>query len=792
MLLCCTNLLIRRTLGSILGAVFLLPVFLVCRTASSQEGKQFPAEQIEYFEEHIRPLLIKHCYECHSTDAPELKGGLYVDSREGLLKGGDSGSAVDLEDPEHSLLLESVRWESLEMPPDGKLKPDQVEVLRRWVELGAPWPRVTTSDGTMLPSKVDWQKFDWRAAQKEHWAWQPVRRAELPELAPSRNAIDYFVDHKLAEAGLSAMPPAEPRILVRRVYLDLIGIPPTPTQIAAFEKQSAKDSNRAIQDLIEELLSSPLYGQRWARHWLDVARYSDGQGGFLDNTALPQAWRFRDWVVQALNDNMPINRFLQFQIAGDLEQDLELEYPGIATGFFALGPTYRSDGGDPDSVAQAKGETLDDRIDTLTRGLLGITGSCARCHDHKFDPVPQQDYYSLAGVFNNTAIHDMPLADPNVVQTFESHKREVGELDKRRKDLEKKLNNKESELTTDEYAELDVARTRLESLRADPPPGYEIAHALREGGSGDMKVAIRGNLRKTGDLAPRRFLRILTSGENWPLTEGSGRKALAEAIIDPANPLTVRVFVNRIWMHHFGEGLVRTPSNFGVLGEKPTHPKLLDYLADQFVVQGWSLKELHRTIMTSNAYQRSSLHHDGNFRVDGGNRLLWRMSPRRMDVEAWRDSLLSVTGELEVSPGGPPFADIVSAKRRTLYAKVSRNGDVYQTDSFLRRFDFPLMRATVAQRPKSIVPQQYLFLLNSRFMIDRAKALVCRIEEVKGEIARIERMYSLLYGRLPSGAEKKLGLEFLTHSAEGENGPLTPWQRYAQVMLSSNEFMFVR
>lgn len=758
----------------------------------AQEAKQFPAEQIDYFEEHIRPLLIKHCYDCHSTDAPELKGNLYVDSREGLLKGGDSGAAVDLKDPEHSLLLESVRWESLEMPPDRKLKPEQVEVLSRWVEMGAPWPRVTTSDGTMLPSKVDWQKFDWRAAQKEHWAWQPVRSPEIPELKPIQNAIDYFFDRKLAHAGLSAMPPAEPRILVRRFYLDLIGIPPTPEQIVAFEKQSASDSHQALQDLIDELLSSPLYGQRWARHWLDVARYSDGQGGFLDNTALPQAWRFRDWVVQALNDDMPINRFLQLQIAGDLEQDSGLDYPGIATGFFALGPTYRSDGGDPDSVAQAKGETLDDRIDTLTRGLLGITGSCARCHDHKFDPLPQQDYYSLAGVFNNTAIHDMPLAEPKVVQTFELHRREVSELDKRRKDLEKKLNKQEAELTTDEYAELDVARTRLKSLRADPPPGYEIAHALREGGSGDMKVAIRGNLRKTGDLAPRRFLRILTSGEDRPLTEGSGRKALAEAIIDPTNPLTVRVFVNRVWMHHFGEGLVRTPSNFGVLGEKPTHPELLDYLAAQFVAQGWSLKELHRTIMTSKAYQRSSLHHDGNFRVDGGNRLLWRMSPRRMDVEAWRDSLLSVTGELDVGPGGPPFADIVSAKRRTLYAKVSRNGDVYQTDSFLRRFDFPLMRATVAQRPKSIVPQQYLFLLNSRFMVDRAKALVSGIDEIEGEIARIERMYSLLYGRLPSGAEKKLGLEFLSHSAEGENGPLTPWQRYAQVMLSSNEFMFVR
>ncbi|MEM7478184.1 MAG: PSD1 and planctomycete cytochrome C domain-containing protein [Planctomycetota bacterium] len=779
-------------------------IFLICLAfhmsldprsvcAQVEEKIEFTPEQVEYFEEHIRPLLIKHCYDCHSTDAPELKGGLYVDSREGMLKGGDSGPALDLQDPQHSLLLESVRWDTLEMPPEGKLADAEIRVLQQWIEMGAPWPQVTSSEGTMLPTRTDWEKFNWQEAQAEHWAWQPVKRPDIPVADADLNPIDHFVAQRRAAGRVQAVAAAEPRILVRRIYLDLLGLPPTPEQIRAFETACIEDRKSAVSSLIDELLASPQYGQRWARHWLDVARYSDGQGGFLDNKALPQAWRYRDWVVNAMNEDLPIDTFLRLQIAGDLSQENEGEYPGVATGFFALGPTYRSDGGDPDSVAQAKGETLDDRIDTLTRGLLGVTGSCARCHDHKFDPVPQQDYYSLAGVFNNTAIQDMPLAPSEVVNTFEDHKRRLNEFDKRRKDIENRIKKDASTVSTDEYAELDVAHTQLEKLRANVPPSYETAHALRDAGSGDMHVAIRGNLRKTGDLAPRRFLRILSSGDDVPLTEGSGRKALAEAIVNPANPLTVRVFVNRVWMHHFGEGIVRTPSNFGVLGEAPTHPELLDFLADEFVQQGWSLKSLHRLIMNSETYQLSSSFDAKNFDVDGGNQLLWRMSPRRMDVEAWRDSLLAVTKELNVAPGGPPFSDAASDKRRTLYARVSRNGDVHPSDIFLRRFDFPLMRATVAKRPKSIVPQQYLFLLNSSFMVDRAKAMVARLEKMAdSDEARIVQLYDILYGRKALEQETQLAMQFLAQASQVGNGELTSWQRYAQVMLSSNEFMFVR
>jgi len=773
--------------------VLLLVVSAPFRCAAAEV---FSAEQIEFFETHIRPLLVAHCYDCHSTDAPELKAALYVDSREGMLKGGDSGPAVIVGKPAESLLIDAVKYKSVEMPPKRKLSKPQIAALEKWVEMGAPWPQVTSTPGVRQASP----EIDWTQAKAAHWAWQPVKRPEVPDagLDSLAHPIDQFIAARRTRAGLQAAPPAEPHILARRIYIDLIGVLPTPEQVRRFRQAMEADRGRAISELVETLLDSPLYGERWGRHWLDVARYSDGFGGFLDNQALPEAWRYRDWVIQAMNDDMPIDEFIRLQIAGDLTGDYR---KAVATGFFALGPTCRSDGGDPDSVAQARGETLDDRIDTLTRGLLGLTGSCARCHDHKFDPIPQRDYYSLAGVFNNTAIHNLPLAEEEVVKRVQQHKKTESELDKRINNLVQMIRKEKREPTADEAKILEPQKAELERLRKNAPPGYNTAHTLRDSGSGDMKVAIRGNLRKTGEVAPRQFLRILSGETPIAFTQGSGRAELAETLVAPENPLTARVFVNRVWMHHFGEGLVRTPSNFGTLGESPTHPLLLDWLASEFVDTGWSLKQLHRLIVTSRSYQMSSQFDKQGFAKDGDNRLLWRMSPRRMDVEAWRDALLSATGELDATSGGPPETDITTSKRRTLYAKVSRNGDVFASDQFLRRFDFPLMRATVAKRPKSIVPQQYLFLMNSSFMVERAKSLVARLQRDSGSDEDcVRRAYELLYSRPVNADELKLGLEFLqaessqAESSQGESsqGELDRWIRYAQVLLSSNEFMYVR
>jgi hypothetical protein len=527
---------------------------------------------------------------------------------------------------------------------------------------------------------------------------------------------------------------------------------------------------------------------------LDVARYSDGGGGFVDKDSLEDAWRYRDWVVNALNADIPYDRFLTLQLAGDLVGD---SADAIATGLFALGPTYRSDGGDPQSVAQAKGETLDDRVDTLTRGILGITAACARCHDHKFDPIPQMDYYSLAGIFNNCDVQRLPLDDATTVAAFETHQRQINELSADIKALKKASNQEKRELTTEEQQQLNDWQTQLEELKREAPPALQTAHALQDRDSSDMHVAIRGDLLKQGSLAPRRMLRIL-AGDVRPLNDGSGRRQLAEAIVDPENPLTARVFVNRVWQQHFGRGLVDTPSNFGSLGAPPTHPELLDWLAAEFIASGWSIKALHRLMLTCDTYQLSSQYAEESFQADGENRWLWRFSPRRMDVEAWRDSLLSLTGELDVTLGGPAVADIDNSTRRTLYAKVSRNGDQFPSDVFLRRFDFPIMRATVAKRPTSIVPQQFLFLLNSDFMIERARRLASQVTAGQDtDQERVESLYRLLFNRPPRPEELQLAVEFLEsvagESHAGENaGKLTAWERYAQVLLSSNEFMFVR
>jgi hypothetical protein len=740
----------------------------------------FSAEDIEFFEARVRPLLVKHCYDCHSTDAKKLQAGLYVDSRKGMIQGGDNGPAAVVGKPHESLLIEAVKYQSYEMPPDKKLPDAEIEVLVKWVEKGLPWPMVTTSPGHAVAE----QNIDWVEARNSHWAWRPVLRPEVPSSGSEHNnPIDAFIAARREAAGIPPVPPADPAILARRMYLDLAGVPPTPQQVSDFTTAVAANRNKAVAELVDVLLASPLYGQRWGRHWLDVARYSDGFGGFLDSSGLENAWRYRDWVVKAFSQDLPFNRFLELQIAGDLVGD---KYDAIATGFFALGPLYQSDGGDPDSVALARGDTLDDRVDTLTRGLLGVTGSCARCHDHKFDPIPQKDYYSLAGIFNNTAVHSLPLSPDDVVTRFNEHNSAVAELTKTIKQLK----------AEDEQAHKIELQRQLDGLNNNAPPGIDQAHTLRDTGSGDMKLAIRGNLRKEGDVVPRRFLRVVAGPEPTSFTDGSGRKELAVAIGDPQNPLTVRVFINRVWLHHFGEGIVSTPDNFGALGERPSHPELLDWLASEFVAQNWSIKQLHRLIMTSETYQLSSQFVDESFGGDGDNRLLWRMTPRRLGVEAWRDSLLAVTGELDTTGEGPAIDDITSSDRRTLYARVSRNGDVFPSDEFLRRFDFPAMRATVAKRPRSVVPQQFLFLMNSQFMLDRAKALVTRLDGMAAaDDQRIRHAYQLLFSRSPSEEEVNIGMEFLAATPDAfTSAPvaITQWQQYAQTLLSSNEFMFVR
>jgi len=731
-------------------------------------------ERIEFFENRIRPILANECYDCHSSGAKKLKGDLHLDTRAGLLKGGDTGPAIVPGQPDESLLIKAVRYqdEDIAMPPKKRLPEAQVADLEAWVRMGSPWPE---PDGAASPVKGENKGYDWAKFRAEHWAFRKVVKTEPPKVKNAswvRSPIDRYVLARLQAAGLKPSPPAEKSVLLRRAYLDLTGLPPTPEEVAAF---LADKSPGAFARVVDALLASPQYGERWGRHWLDVARYSDGLGGFLDAEELPEAWRYRDWVVAALNRDLPYDQFVRAQIAGDLlSDDRDL---AIATGFFAVGPTYISDGGDPEATAQARAETLADRVDTFSRAFLGLTVACARCHDHKFDPITARDYYALAGVFDNSkaGLHSIVLRE--VVAAFDAAQKAIQNQEKMIKAAGT------NDATKSQVPEL---KAELERLKKAAPPAYPKAHMLADHGNKDMPVAIRGDLRKPGEPAPRRFLQIV-AGENASLfKDGSGRRQLADAVADPSNALTARVIVNRVWQQHFGQGLARTPSNFGVIGEKPTHPELLDWLAATFVEQGWSLKKLHRLILLSSTWQMSSRYRADAFAKDGENRLLWRMNPRRLEVESWRDSLLAVTGELERALGGPPTEKILESNRRTLYGKVSRNGDRFLSDEFLRLFDFPAPRVTSEQRTTSTVPQQHLFLMNSAFMTARAKALAARLQRESGDDrARIARACQLLYSRPPTADETDLGLAFLAAAA---GTTVLGWESYARALLSAHEF----
>ena len=774
----------RSTLPSITG----LAVVTTTLTAFPQDPGKPGEEGLNYFESHVRPIFATHCYECHSQKAKKLKASLYLDSKAGILKGGDSGAVIIPGKAAEALLIKAVRYqeEDLEMPPKKKLPDSAIEHLAVWINMGAPIP----DDGARIADQD--AAFDFGKSRREHWAFRPVVKPELP-IVESREGtlspIDTFVLARMQGRSVRSARRADRRTLIRRAHFTLIGLPPTPQEIETFLKD---DDHEAFARMIDRLLESPHYGERWGRHWLDVARYSDGMGASQDSKPLPNAWRYRDWVVDAFNRDLPYDQFVKYQIAGDLHDN----YQALATGFFAVGPTYTSDGGDPESKAQAEAETLADRVDTFSRAFLALTAACARCHNHTFDPITTTDYYALAGIFRNSKPRDIQIAsraEQDVFNTVQSavktQEKVINEfLDRIAREL--KVNRKEVEAKMPGIArqDLQALREQLDRIRKAVPPKPATAHGLGESGSGDMHIAIRGDLRKKGPVAPRGFLEIIAGPQRPHFAEGSGRKQLAEAVVDPGNPLTARVMVNRIWLQHFGQALVRSPSNFGVIGQKPTHPGLLDWLAATFIENGWSMKNLHREIMLSRTWQQSSAYHGESYAADGDNRLLWRMNPRRLDVEAWRDSLLAVSGDLDRRLGGAPDEHVLESTRRTIYGKLSRNFDRSVSEEFLRIFDFPAPRSTSAARTRSTVPQQYLFILNSPFILARAESLMRRLQEgAADDAARIDLAYSLLFQRPANSAEKEAGLSYLTREGD-KNEHL---KHYAQVLLGTHEFMQV-
>ena len=862
----------------------------------------------DFFESEVRPLLAAKCYSCHSDSE---MGGLRLDSLERVLQGGTRGPAVIPGEPSSSLLLAAVRrtHDELKMPPTEVLSEPEIAVLEEWIEGGAEWPATGSSVVTTPQISPEARDF---------WAFEAVRRPEAAGSDPAE-AIDGFINEGLLEAKLEAAPPADKATLIRRLSFDLLGLPPTPEEAAAFLADNSAD---AYERLVDRLLGSPHYGERLARHWLDLARYADGQSAAYADTPLPNAWRYRDWVINAFNSDLPYDRFVVLQLAADLLPEAERGENLAALGFHALR------------------DRDDDRVDVTGRTFLGLTIGCAQCHDHKFDPIPQTDFYALQGVFSSTEDHRYPLAPADEVEAHDAANKRVKEqklaidlfLEKERDQLIDVLMQRTADFlvacynvayrggnpqqvadeagldretldrwlaylkarphehpylddwyalmdrgaspdearqaasdfqqqllsihlekravddrnyvklggaegartqrtllnTNLEFIEpvryylwrdmtapparkrglpfvggvyhygqdqierflgglwlhhLEAQKAELARLKQAVPPPYPFLHAYRDAKDPkDARLAIRGDRKNLGPAVPRRFLSILSGDHPKPFQQGSGRLELARAIVSPENPLTARVFANRLWQWRFGRGIVTTPSNFGQLGERPTHPELLDWLASELVDSGWSIKALDKAILMSDAYRRSSTVLAANFEADPDNRLLWRFNPvRRLDAETLRDALLAVSGRIDLSSGGPPEDLADENVRRTLYGKVDRTNP----DPSLELFDFPDAKAHSPERDVTVGPLQRLYYLNNPFFIQQSSGLAKRLaaDAGSGLDARIRRAYQLLFSRKPDRAELAAGLEYLGTDT---------WERYCQVLLASSEFLTVR
>lgn len=772
-------------LGAAAAAMLAWPLMAV-----AVEGKpaELKPEDIEFFEKHIRPLLVERCYECHSEEAEAREGGLWLDRRSALRRGGDSGPAVVPGDVEGSLLIKAVRYRDndLLMPPEGKLDAQSIRLLEEWVRRGAPDPR--DGETAARETKIDFAKA------REHWSFRPLAQQPLPAMDDGMSGrIDPFIRAKLREHGLTPSPEADRRTLIRRLSFDLTGLPPTPEEVEAFVNDPADD---AYERLVDRLLHSPHYGERWGRLWLDLARYTDTVPSWLNSTA--HAHLYRDWVVKALNDDMPYHEFVRRQLATDMMDPTALEnLPAL--GFLGLSPTYWKELLlPPDIIKVIVADEWEEHVDALSRTFLGLTVACARCHDHKFEPISVEDYYALAGVFASLKMEDRPMIPEEQYKPVREAKAKIAKLEA---DIQKL--RKEKPVPQDKIKEIEaqiaqikettpnfnaplanvVTENSLYVVQAGDTPQAGTKLEYRPGPQ-NLHIHIRGNPNRLGPEVPRRFLTVLSNGEPQPFVKGSGRLELADAIFsETAAPLAARVIVNRIWLGHFGQGLVDTPSNFGLSGSRPSHPELLEDLTARFVENGWSLKWLHREIVLSATYRQSSAHHDDNHRIDPDNRWLWRMNRRRLEVEAWRDSMLTVTGRLDSKLGGPASAlDDVNHRRRTLYGLINRR----ELTQMLQMHDFPDANQHSPQRIGTTTALQGLFVLNSPLIADQAEALARRVQqEHPGDLEQqVTRAYMLLFGRVPDEFERSLARSFL-------NGDPAAWPQYAQVLLGCNEFVYV-
>jgi hypothetical protein len=779
-------------------------------------------DQIAFFERKIRPVLVESCYECHSEGADKIKGGLLLDSRAGVEEGGFTGAAITPGNPDASLLIEALRHtsEDVAMPPKKKLPPEVIADFETWVSMGAPDPRITDTVASVRAK----ESIDWDAA-RTWWAFQPLTQPALPEVKQANwpvNAIDRFILARLEAVQLAPAAAADKRALIRRATYDLTGLPPTPDDITAFLND---DQPEAFARVVDRLLASPRYGERWGRHWLDVVRYADTAGDNSDYP-IPQIHRYRDWVIGAFNRDLPYDQFVRDQLAGDLRGGTtpgEQQERIVATGYLA---NARRFGSRVDDYPQHL--TIEDTIDNVGRSFLGLTVSCARCHDHKFDPISAKDYYALYGIFHSTRYpwpgieldkkqrDFVPLvtADklPEAEAALKARRQEQARHEKEVKRLRDSLKDLAEAEKKERQAEIKAAEKVLAEAMKQPLP-FDLAYAVGEAAAvSDVSVQLKGDPAKPGDVVPRRFLTVLGGATLDPATAtSSGRAQLADWILGPENPLPARVMANRIWHHHFGRGLVATPNDFGKQGKPPTHPELLDYLAVTFREGGWSIKAMHRLIMLSRTYQLASTRAPDALERDPTNDLLASYPRRRLDAEAIRDTLLALGGNLDLATPGAhpfpaphewkytqhnPFKEVYEHAHRSVYLMTQR----IQRHPFLAIFDGADPSTSTPARPNSTTPLQALFLLNDSLVHQQSERFAERIHVIgEDDRARIDHAYQLALSRPAAPEERDAALTFVTRArdrlrADGvtaERAETEAWQAFTRVLFRLNEFVYL-
>lgn len=802
----------------------------------ADKNEKLTAKGVEFFESKIRPVLMQRCYSCHSAQSKEVKGGLLLDTRDGLRKGGEGGAAVIPGDIEESLLIQAIKHETYEMPPGDKLPDNVISDFEEWVRMGAPDPRVGKAAGSKKLSLADARSF---------WAFRKPAQASPPAVKDSswpKSDIDRFVLAKLESKDLHPVKDANRETLVRRAYFDLIGLPPSPEQIDAFLKDTSPE---AYSKLIDQLLESPQFGERWGRHWLDVARFGESSGKER-NVPYPYAWRYRDYVIASFNKDKPYDRFLREQVAGDLLQSSspsERNENLIATGFLAIGTKSLNER----NREQYYMDQADEQIDVTTRVALGMTVSCARCHDHKFDPISQSDYYAVAGIFRSTEVLSGVQAGNNKTG-YEGRYGSMESTDAKPKHTPEQ--QAEIERVATELKEVRARRQALSNLKPGSVKGKgkgakkleeaaeridkriasleqqlkeakgqvattgEPIMAVRDSANpANCRINIRGEVKDLGDEVPRGIPVVLAFDRNAKFdTDHSGRTQFATWLVSRDNPLTARVMANRIWAHLFGRGIVESVDNFGTLGDEPSHPELLDHLAIRFMNLNWSVKKTIKEIMLSRTYQMSSEHQQPGYAADPDNRLLWRMNRRRLEAEAIRDSILAVAGKLNLyAPEGSlvkdngsteigrrrgsEMPDFSSFSHRSVYLPFVRG----KVPDMLSVFDAADPSLVVGQRDVTTVATQALFMMNSPLVIEQSTQAAKRVLFVaESDDDRLQYAFRLILGHVPSSEQRQHSLAYVKEleklagdGASAEAKRLTAWSSLCQTLIASAEFRYV-